>query len=262
MLVIPPTPAERFPPGIVFARSPDARLGYNVSVENPFTGLRAALFDLDGTLIETHIDFGLMKRQMLHLAESAGLDPAHLRDLDILAIVEKSRDELEHRSGPETAARFRSKAFALLEEIEVSHCANPVEIPGAAELLQTLESRDIPVAIVTRNCRTVSERLVNRAGLTHSALLTRDDVPLTKPDPAHLRAALVALGLNPTPKTRHPAPSDAMVGDHWMDVQGGQAAGMRTVGILRGRQPSFFDPAPPDLHVHELADLLPLAKTA
>jgi len=254
MLVIPPTPAERFPPGIVFARSPDARLGYNVSVENPFTGLRAALFDLDGTLIETHIDFGLMKRQMLHLAESAGLDPAHLRDLDILAIVEKSRDELEHRSGPETAARFRSKAFALLEEIEVSHCANPVEIPGAAELLQTLESRDIPVAIVTRNCRTVSERLVNRAGLTHRALLTRDDVPLTKPDPAHLRAALVALGL---PQTPH-----VMVGDHWMDVQGGQAAGMRTVGILRGRQPSYFDPAPPDLHVHELADLLPLAKTA
>ena len=49
--------------------------------------VEAALFDLDGTLVETNIDFPLMKREMITLAQEQGLDPQALARLDILAIV-------------------------------------------------------------------------------------------------------------------------------------------------------------------------------
>lgn len=236
-------------------------LGYNVYVENPFIALRAVLFDLDGTLIETHIDFGLMKREILGLAGSAGADMAGMELLDILGIVERGTENIARRYGMSRGNQFRAQAFALLEDIEVSHCANPVEIPGAAEILTWLDSAGVAVGIVTRNCRTVSERLVSNAGLIHRVLLTRDDVPRTKPHPSHLLCALSAMGFDPTPDARNPTPY-VMVGDHWMDVKAGRAARMRTVGILHGRDSGFFDLDQPDLLVDELADLLPLAKAA
>lgn len=246
-------------------------VGYNEGVENPFLGLRAALFDLDGTLIETHIDFPRMKRETLALAARFGVETAPLVPLDILGIVETVREQLVAAGEPTASRRFRAEAFALLEAIETDHCANPVEIPGAAELLARLRAEGVRVGIVTRNCRAVSERLLAAGNLLCDVLLTRDDVPRTKPDPAHLLAALDALfegekgrrgGSMTSPLLPFSSSATLMVGDHWMDAQAGREAGMRTVGVLRGRAPDFFAPAMPDLLVRELAELLPMLPAA
>jgi len=228
-------------------------------------GLRAALFDLDGTLVETRIDFPLMKREVLALAARFGLPSAPLEPLDILGVVEESRRLLRQRGRPEEAEALRREAFRRLEEIEVVQCAAPEPVAGAAELSAALHRRGVAIAIVTRNCRRVSLDLVAAAGLAHDVLVTRDDVPLTKPHPLHLQTALSRLGLD-IPAARGPGTvpgsppsvSAVMVGDHWMDVQAGRNAGIGTVGILRGRDASFFAPALPDLMVDRLADLLPL----
>ncbi len=222
---------------------------------NPFLGVRAALFDLDGTLIETHIDFGLMRREMLALAARYGA-PAQNPHQDILGIVESARKWLVAEGKADSAAELRREAFARLQDIEVEHCGNPVKVPGARALLRMLRERGIRVGIVTRNCRLVSERLLQFGDLSYDSLLTRDDVLRTKPDPAHLAAALAALD----PSSAIPNPAAVMVGDHWMDSAAGRAAGMRTIGLLRGRPESFYEPAPPDLLVPELADLLPLVE--
>ena len=48
-----------------------------------------------------------------------------------------------------------------------------------------------------------------------------------------------------------------MVGDHWMDVQAGKAAGMATVGILTpGRPDDFFAAHPPDRLIRDLRELI------
>ncbi len=227
---------------------------------NPFLNAEAVLFDLDGTLVETHIDFPFMKDEMLGLVERFGVDSASVQPLDILSIVEESRNHLVRHGRAEDGARLRAEAFARLEEIEVDQCRNPVEIPGAAELLRRLRQMRVRVGIVTRNCRRVSLNLAEFGSLTHDSSVTRDDVPITKPDPAHLLAALSHLGISPERlNARTPERVNAvMVGDHWMDVKAGRAAGVATVGILHGREPGFFKPAQPDLLVEKLADLLPL----
>lgn len=236
--------------------TPLVPLRYNGGVENPFAGVHAALFDLDGTLIETHIDFPLMKQEALAIAARYGVRDADLGGLDILAVVETARERLEAGGRADDGRRLRTEAFARLRDIEVTHCAAPVEIPGAAALLRGLRARGVAVAIVTRNCRPVSEQLVAAGHLDHDVLLTRDDVPRTKPDPEHLRAALRALGQGAEARPERRGVG-VMVGDHWMDVRGGRAAGLRTVGVLRGRAPDAFAPEPPDLFVDQIADLLP-----
>ncbi|HZT43831.1 MAG TPA: HAD family phosphatase [Chthonomonadaceae bacterium] len=224
-----------------------------------FAGLAAALFDLDNTLIETHIDFPRMKRAMLALAERYGLDPAPLAALDILGVVEAACRSLESEGRSTEAARFRAEAFARLTEIEMAECASPVKLEGAAELLADLHARGVPIAVVTRNCRAVAERLLAQGRLTCDALLTREDVARIKPHPDHLHDALAALArLRGVPVL--PPHASLMVGDHWMDVAAGQAAGMRTIGVRRNRPPAFFAEAMPDLIVEDMAELWALVR--
>ena len=219
-----------------------------------FSGLTAALFDLDNTLIETHIDFPAMKQRTLDLVSEHDISVAPFRDLDVLSIVDAATELLRARStASDVATDFHNRAFRMLAQIEEEECANPTELPGAREFLERLHQNQISIGIVTRNCRAVSERLIVHGHLPCDVLLAREDVPRTKPDPVHLLTALEVLA------TRKPAAHSAdtcvMVGDHWMDVMAGRNAGMRTVGLLRGRPEDFFTPAPPDLLVQDMEEL-------
>jgi phosphoglycolate phosphatase len=240
-------------------------------VKNPFRGIEAALFDLDGTLIETHIDFPSMKREMISLAGRFGIAIDGLAAFDILTVVETAREHLEGQKRYGEAKQLRMEAFQRLEEIEIEQCGAPRLIPGAAEVLHSLRDSDVKIGIVTRNCRTVSKQLLDFGRLYCDALVTRDDVPRTKPDPRHPQRALELLGIenleseaatfSPTPNTQRTT-TCIMVGDHWIDVQAGKAAGMRTVGVLRNRAGDFFSEVAPDLIVGEIRGLLPLLSEA
>ncbi len=215
-----------------------------------FDGIRVALFDLDGTLIDTHIDFAAMKLEMLDLVAEQGLVSDRLRSLDILAIVEEGTELVRRTTGHAAARAFRAAAFDRLRQIEVEQCASPVELVGASELLAALRSNGVKVGIVTRNSREVAQKLTERGRLHRDVLVTRDDVRRTKPDPDHLREALRLLGA-------HGLPHDAviMVGDHWMDILAGRRAGCRTVGLLRSRGPGWYDRAQPDVLFEDIAEL-------
>ena len=53
-----------------------------------FSTLRAFLFDLDGTLVETHIDFAAMARAMREMAHAAGVAEERIAGRDILGMVD------------------------------------------------------------------------------------------------------------------------------------------------------------------------------
>ncbi len=213
-----------------------------------FSTLRAVLFDLDGTLIETHINFLAMTEAMQRLARDAGVPESVTDGKDILSLVDASVDYVTQRGGDGLA--LRRTAFAALEALEVDGCSRPELLPGTRELLQRLTGCGIKVGIVTRNCRAVSVGLVARFSLPHHLLLTRDDVPKTKPNPEHLWDALHLLGEAPE--------QAAMVGDHWMDVQAGVKAGCAaTLGVLGRHDPDWFSPCPPTALLRDLSEALP-----
>ena len=207
-----------------------------------FSGLRAALFDLDGTLVHTRIDFGRMKRSALDMVEAAGLDPAEYRALDVLAILSAAALRVQD------ANRFLNEAEEMLVEIELAACEGAVEAEGARDTLQWLLDSGIRVGIVTRNCAPAVTRLLREIPLPHEVLLTRADTPRVKPDPIHLHLALERLEVGPE--------RALMVGDHLMDVAGGKAAGMRTMGLLDpDRPPDYFRQVEPDGVIRSLPEL-------
>ena len=209
----------------------------------------AVLFDLDGTLVETNIDFPLMKREMLALAAEHGLDSVDLASMDILAIVDTIAESLASCDRQEEARNVRVRAMRILEEIELRHAHETEEIPFARELVTRLSECGVRVGIVTRNCRSASMISLGIVGITPAVLVCREDSERHKPHPDPLMLALTTLAAS--------ASASVMVGDHLMDVQSGKAAGMGTIGFLRdSRPPDFFDQVRPDLVVRDLREAL------
>lgn len=215
----------------------------------PFPPLRAVLFDLDGTLIETHIDFPAMTRAMEELVRQYDVPQSVTAGKDILGVVEAAAADVQNRGGD--GAALRRTAFDQLEAMEISGCASPLLLPGTRELMTVLMDRNIKVGVVTRNCRAVSVGLLARFALPHHLLLSRDDVQVTKPNPEHLWEALRLLGEAPE--------NTAMVGDHFMDIEAGVRAGCAaTLGVLGRNAADWFAPCPPSTLARDLAEAAPL----
>ena len=211
----------------------------------PLASLRAVLFDLDGTLVETHIDFPAMTKAMLARAAEANVPLSVVEGKDILGLVDAAAAFVTEHGGD--GASFRRAAYDDLEQREVQGCAHPRLLPGTGALLTQLWDAHIKIGIVTRNCRRVSEDLVARYALPHDVLLTRDDVARAKPNPEHLWDALRVLGI--------PASEAAMTGDHWMDIQAGEAAHCAaTLGVLGRNSADWFAPCPPMHLVRNLGE--------
>ncbi|MDX1932554.1 MAG: HAD hydrolase-like protein [Capsulimonadales bacterium] len=207
---------------------------------------RAALFDLDGTLVRTFIDFPAMRQALGVLSERRGTTDATSGTDDILEMTERMA-----RAHPQ-GERLRQEAYSILEAIEREGCAHPEAIEGATELLMGLRQRQTRVGIITRNCRAVAEELIVRMHLPCDTLIAREDMVEFKPHPEPLRVALRRFGL--------PASEAVMTGDLWADIAAGKAAGVRlTVGIRWPYDPpERFARCRPDVEVSSLRAAFPL----
>src|SRR5262249_50890704 len=136
---------------------------------------RAVLFDLDGTLVQTPIDFAAMRREALAAAGRHGAAIEDLAGRDILGIIAAAAAR-----GAQPAA-YRAEVEAILQEIELEASCRARPMPGAAELLAWLAAQGLGFGIVTRNCAAAARHALERSGLICELLLTRADVPRVKP---------------------------------------------------------------------------------
>lgn len=211
--------------------------------------VQAVLFDLDGTLVETNIDFPLMKSKTLALAQQAGVDASALSDLDILGIIDAAEHYIRTSWSQAQARKFRSTALSQLEQIEMQYAKAAKEIPGARKLVEKLRQQGIGVGVVTRNCRRASRLSLRIARIQPDILICREDCDKHKPYPEPVFLALEKLQAEPS--------RSIMVGDHIMDIQSGKAAGLKTIGFLRDNRPDdFFHSIQPDLVVRSLEEVI------
>jgi phosphoglycolate phosphatase len=190
-------------------------------------GIEAIVFDFDGTLAETPLDFGEMKRQLAILARnylpSVSIAPS-MPALEWLASVAV---EVQEYSSMKTAEEFRSKAETLIFDIEMHAAGKGKLFPYTRSMLRKLDSLRIRTAIITRNCTEAVRIVFPDLDDYCACLLTRDHVPHVKPNPEHLLRALNVLSALPG--------NALMVGDHPMDVETGKRAGALTAGVLSGK---------------------------
>jgi len=162
--------------------------------------LKLAIFDLDGTLLESMIDFEAIRRDI-------GLPP----DLPILELME-AMPEAERR-----------RAYAILDRHEAEVARNSLLMPGAKELLADLRRRGTKVAVLTRNSRVSVDAACARHGIEFDRAVTREDHK-PKPSPDGIHFLMAACGAE--------SREAVMIGDYRYDVEAGANAGIRTIALI------------------------------
>lgn len=200
-------------------------MGSAQPTERRAPGIKAVLFDLDGTLADTAPD---LVHALNTLRHEHGLAPV---DYTL------ARGEASHGSGallklgfgvtPE-AAEFESLRTRFLALYADSGCARTRLFPGMEALLEQLRAQGLQLGIVTNKPSYLTAPVLAalRLGRPFDCVVSGDTTPFCKPHPEPLRHAARML--------EQPPAHCVFVGDAERDIVAGRAAGMYTLVALFG----------------------------
>ena len=193
---------------------------------NQLHGIRAVVFDFDGTLAVLNIDFSEMREQVFQLMRKYNVNEEKIEERYLLEIIDEVVQILSQKN-PAAAETFYQEAHQILHEVELKGAEEGKLLPGAEAALKSLRSRGLKVGIVTRNCEEAVRKVVPNIEAFCDVFVPRDLIRRVKPHPEQLTSVLKALHVT--------GGETVMVGDHTIDIQAGKRVGMRTVGVLTGR---------------------------
>lgn len=207
--------------------------------------VRAVIFDIDGTLLDTG---ELIFSSFEHTLKTHGVTPV-------------AREDIKERIGPPLFEIYESLAPHLnpadlvethrLFQIDNLHLSKP--FLNTLKTLETLKKMGIKIAAVTNRTSRSSIKTLQMAKIDHlfEIIISPEDVSHEKPDPEGIFLALKHMKI---------APEEAlMVGDTSADVGAGKAAEVKTVGITHGIRGDSIKEYNPDFLIHNLSELLTLS---
>lgn len=189
----------------------------------------AVVFDLDGTLIQSRIDYGEMRRRAVEILVEAGAAAEELeQSRRVWEVVMGGERMLEEMGLPPKIRRQTMRRITeALNAVELEAVETVEPTPYAHEALEDLRGLGLGIGVATRSCNASATRSLERAALAGyvDVLLARDDVEHPKPDPRHLLKVVEALGASPS--------RVVYVGDTTTDHKTAKEAGIAFIGYLR-----------------------------
>lgn len=191
--------------------------------------IAAVLFDLDGTLIDTAPDFIRIVRELC--VEDGVPEPSAAQIRSQVSEGARAMVRLIHPELPLDDPALLHYRQRFLDAYAQQIAVETTLFDGMADLLESLEQRQIAWGIVTNKPRYLSERLLIALGLQQrcAVLVCPEDVRQAKPDPEPMFLAANQLGIA--------AEKIIYVGDHPRDIDAGRAAQMPTVLAAYGYLP-------------------------
>lgn len=187
--------------------------------------IKAVLFDLDGTLLDTAADLGYALNLLLkdHDREEISLSKIRTVASDgaqgLLQLGFSITDQ--HVDYPRMRAQFL--------EYYAANIANGTEFfPGMNSVLATLEKRQLSWGIVTNKNQQLTHLLLEKLNLPYRphCVICGDTLKFMKPHPAPLIHASQLLNCSPF--------ECVYIGDAQRDIEAGRRAGMHTLVALYG----------------------------
>jgi len=206
--------------------------------------IRAAIFDLDGTLIDSYQAIYL---GFHHAYTQMGLAPMSYEQVKRvvgLGLDHTFRELLGEERVPRAIFLFRKKYEEVFRE-------NTRLLPEAREVLETLHGRGIRLAVATNKLGRFSREIFEHFGMENlfTMIVGDGDVPQNKPDPEMLQLAMEKMGVE---KER-----TIFVGDSVIDIQTGKNAGVRVFAVPTGNTDRRdLENARPAVMLERLRDLL------
>ncbi len=188
-------------------------------------GVRAVLFDLDGTLLDSAPDLAGAANA---LRKAEGLEPLPLERYRAHC-GSGARGMLKVAFGLAPGHdRFEALKQTFFTEYQQRLTHNTHAFEGVGEVLSALRLAGLPWGVVTNKGERFTKPLTEAMPLFSSAatIISGDTTPHTKPHPAPLLEAARRIEVKPE--------ECLYVGDDLRDVQAGIAAGMRTMVALYG----------------------------
>lgn len=191
--------------------------------------INAIAFDLDGTLVDSKLDFAA-------ICDDIGW-PRGTPLLEKLAILGQTAEA--------------ERASNIIRQHELAGARAASWMPGAEACLQHLHKHKYPLAILTRNMREATTLMLERLQIPISLVLTREDCA-AKPDPEGLLLIAKQLAV--------PCQQMLYVGDYIFDLQVAANAGAASCLYLNQTNQVFIKEADYAIsHFAELTRAFPVA---
>jgi pyrophosphatase PpaX len=209
--------------------------------------LQTALFDLDGTLIDS---IRLILDSYHHTLTEHNL-PARTDEDWLMGV---GTPLLVQFSEWRESAEVLEAMIATYREYNLKHHDSMVTVyPGVLEAVREIKAAGIQTGLVTSKNRQGALRGLKLVGLEAlmDVLVCADEVTNPKPHPEPVEKAVALLGADPA--------STVYVGDSIHDMHSGRAAGVKTAAALWGPfGRDHLESASPDYWLERPGDLLAL----
>lgn len=185
------------------------------------------IFDLDGTLLNTIADLGNACNYALNCH---GYSEHPLRAYNYM--VGNGVRSLIKRSAPDATDSMLEELLKSFFEYYNEHCTELTEpYPGIVELLETLNSKDIRIAVSSNKYQWAVDKIIPYyfPKIPFVAILGEQEGIPRKPDPS---IVFSVLNNCPTPKR-----DVLMVGDSSVDIETARRACIESVGVTWGFRP-------------------------
>jgi phosphoglycolate phosphatase len=211
--------------------------------------VRAFVFDLDGTLVDSKLD--LVNSVNAMLRETAR--PEQPIALIASYVGHGAPQLIASVLGPQSSDEQRREALAIfMKHYERQKLEFTKPYPGVVEGLRALTA--FPMAVLTNKPTQVSVEILQALQLApyFRFIFGGDSFERKKPDPAGALTIVKDLGTLPA--------EAAMVGDSDVDIQTARNAGMLAIGVNYGFGQHNRQTCPADFYVDTLAELPSFAR--
>jgi len=179
--------------------------------------MRAVIFDLDGTLIDSLPDIAA---GVNHVFELRGL--AALSNEQVKPMIGDGARVLLNRAFAAAGVEGGEADYTAFETYYTAHSADLTRAyPGIEAALRDLRDAGYRLGVCTNKPQAPAVAVLQALGLApyFGAVTGGNATPYRKPDPRHLAATLEALGANDA----------VMIGDHHNDIAAGEGLGLPVI---------------------------------
>jgi HAD superfamily hydrolase (TIGR01549 family) len=192
--------------------------------------IRAVIFDLDGTLTAFNLNIKACRTEVIRQLTKRNLPRSlfSLKETAFDMLVKAKEHLMTANMERQDYEELRKLVFNIVERFELEAAKTTTMFAGVPETLQTLKDMKLKIALCTISGRVATSYLLGRFNLRHffDAVITREDVKSVKPHPAHLKAALGALGVA--------SRETLLVGDSVKDMECARQLDVLAVGVATG----------------------------
>lgn len=192
---------------------------------------RAVCFDMDGTLLDTKVDYSGIGNMVMDYIEASDC-PRELIDRTIpyKQVIDRWIAWMKENGRESDVELHTRRINESLADIEMERVNEAVPFPGVPEMLTALRERGYRTGVLTRGSRRYAETALRVSKVDHllDGLVTRDDFPEAeaKPAPIAMVHMAEAIGVRPEEIT--------YVGDHKFDWLSSVGVSAKFVAVKSG----------------------------